>query len=77
VPDLSSPAGLPPGQITTNLSSAGAASRYQTSAQDLLGMVSGILKSQGLPDLVSKVVPSIASLTGGSSSSSAGSGSHP
>jgi phospholipid/cholesterol/gamma-HCH transport system substrate-binding protein len=81
VPDLSSPAGLPPGQITTNLSGAGAASRYQTSAQDLLGMVSGIFKSQGLPDLVSKVVPSIASLTGGGSSSanssSAGSGSHP
>ena len=71
VPNLYSPAGLPPGQVNTNLRSAGAATRYQNSAKDLLGMVSGMLKSQGLPALVSKLVPTIAQLTG------SGSGGHP
>ncbi|HWC85169.1 MAG TPA: MlaD family protein [Solirubrobacteraceae bacterium] len=75
VPDLYSPAGLPPNQITTGLSGPGAAARYQASAKDLLGVVSGMLGSQGLPSLVSKVVPSIAQLTGagGSTGGSAGS----
>jgi virulence factor Mce-like protein len=75
VPDLFSPSGLPPNQITTNLSSPGAASRLQASAQQLVGLASGLLKGQSLSDAVSKAVPSIASLTSGSGSG--GSGSHP
>ena len=67
VPDLSSPSGLPPNQIQTNLSAPGAAARFQASEQDLIGEVSSLLKAQSVPDLVSKVVPTIAQLTHGGS----------
>jgi virulence factor Mce-like protein len=65
VPDLYSPSGLPPNQIQTNLSAPGAASRFQASEQDLIGTVSGLLKSQGLTEKISQVVPSISELLSG------------
>jgi virulence factor Mce-like protein len=68
VPDLFSPSGLPPGQIKTNLSAPGAATRLQSSAQDLVGLVSSLLKGQGAAQAVAKVVPTIAQLTSGGKS---------
>jgi phospholipid/cholesterol/gamma-HCH transport system substrate-binding protein len=65
VPDLYSPSGLPPGQIHTNLAAPGAASRFAASAQDLLAEVSGLVKTQGLSTLVSKVTPSVSQLASG------------
>ena len=65
VPDLYSPSGLPPNQIQTNLSSPGAATRFQASEQDLLGEVSSLVKSQGLSSTVSKIVPTISQLVSG------------
>jgi len=65
VPDLYSPSGLPPNQIQTNLSAPGAASRFQASEQDLIGTVSGLLKSQGLTEKISQIVPSISALLSG------------
>jgi virulence factor Mce-like protein len=65
VPDLYSPAGLPPNQIQTNLSGTGAASRFQASEQDLIGEVSKIVKGEGLTQAISQAVPSIAQLTSG------------
>jgi phospholipid/cholesterol/gamma-HCH transport system substrate-binding protein len=65
VPDLSSPSGLPPNQIKTNLSAPGAAARFQASAQNLISEASSILKAQSVPSAVSKVVPSIAQLVSG------------
>ena len=65
VPDLYSPSGLPPNQVKTNLSAPGAAARFQASSKDLIRLASGLLKSQGLPDVISKVAPTIAQLTSG------------
>jgi phospholipid/cholesterol/gamma-HCH transport system substrate-binding protein len=64
VPDLTSPSGLPPSPVQTNLSAPGAAARFLASSQSLIGAASNLLKSQGIPDVVSKVTSTLAQLTG-------------
>ncbi|HEY5317653.1 MAG TPA: MlaD family protein [Solirubrobacteraceae bacterium] len=65
VPDLYSPSGLPPNQIKTNLASPGAATRFQASEQDLIAEISGMVKGQGLSNVVSKLTPTISQLVSG------------
>ena len=65
VPDLTAAAGLGPSAIHTDLSAPGAAQRFEASSQDLISEVSGILKSQRLPLVVSKVTSTVSQLVNG------------
>jgi len=65
VPDLAAATGLGPSAIRTNLSAPGAAQRFEDSAEDLVGEASSLFKSQGVPDLVSKVTSTVSGLLHG------------
>jgi len=65
VPDLAAATGLGPSAIHTDLSAPGAAQRFEDASQDLVGEASSLLKSQGIPDVVSKVTSTVSQLVNG------------